>query len=390
MRGRPRVGLLVQSTFAYGRKVLQGIGAYIRQAGPWLVYHRSGELPMRLPPGFRSWRPEGVIAQLESPAIVAQVRRLGIPVVDVLGIHRVRGIPRMRDDHAAIGRLAAEYFLERGYKHFAYCGTEGVFYCEERCRSFVHFLQEQGHKVFVYKTRPPADVVGVRNREAAGQFDIPGIGRWLRELPRPLAVMAGSDVRAQQVLSACHEEGVAVPEEAAVLGVGNDEVLCHLCAPVLSSIQLNAERIGYEAAALLDRMMRGRRSGKMEFLFPPVGIVSRGSTAELAVADPDLAAALQFIREHYTDAIGVEDVAQYVAMSRSTLQRRFLTCLHRTPHDEILRVRIQRVRELVASTDLPLEKIADLVGYEHLETMCKQFKQKTGYTPGQYRKISRL
>ena len=390
MRRRPRVALLVQSTFAYGRKVLQGIGAYIRQAGPWLVYHRSGELPTRLPPGFRKWRPEGVIAQLESPTILNQVRRLGIPVVDVLGFHRVRGIPRMRDDHTAIGRLAAEYFLERGYEHFAYCGTEGVFYCEERCRAFVQSLEERGYNVFVYKTRPPSDVVGVRNREAAGQFDIPGIGRWLRKLPRPLAVMAGSDVRAQQVLSACHEEGVAVPEEAAVLGVGNDEVLCHLCDPVLSSVQLNAERIGYEAAALLDRMMRGQRPPKYEILFQPVGVVSRGSTAELAVADPDLGAALRFIREHYTEGISVEDLAERLAMSRSSLQRRFAAYLHRTPHDEIVRVRIQRVRELLASTDLPLERIAELAGFLHLETMCKQFKQKTGHTPGQYRKISRL
>lgn len=390
MRRRPRIALLVQSTFAYGRNVLQGIGAYIRQAGPWSIYHRSGELPVALPPGFRAWRPEGVIAQLESPSLLNQVRRLGVPVVDVLGFHRVKGIPRCRDDHLAIGRLGAEYFLERGYQNLAYCGTEGVFYCEQRYKSFVQHLESRGCKVWVYKTRPPDNVVGVRDREAAGQFDMPGIRRWLRELPRPVGLMAGSDVRAQQVLSACGEEGIAVPEEVAVLGVGNDEVLCQLCDPVLSSVQLNAERIGYEAAALLDRMLQGHRSPKPETLFQPIGVISRDSTAELAVSDPDLAAALRFIREHYTEGIGVEAVSAHVSMSRSSLQRRFATFLHRSPHDEIVRVRIQRVRELLISTDLCLERIAELAGFAYLETMCKQFKEKTGYTPGQFRKISRL
>ncbi len=389
MRRRPRVALLVQSATGYGRGMLRGIAAYIREAGPWAVFHRPGGLLQSIPEQLKAWQPEGIIAQLENPLLVRQVRRLKLPVVDLFGGLRSAGIPRLRDDNQGIAQLVADFFLQRGYVHFAYSGTQGVFYCEQRREAFVAYLAKAGYEVAVDETPTPPNLVGAFNREAAGELDLPRIGDWIQSLPKPVAVMASSDIRGQQVLSACRERGVAVPDEVAVAGVGNDEVLCQLCDPLLTSVELNMERKGYEAAALLDRLMKGERPPKDEFLFEPVRIVPRESTDSVAITDFDLTAALRFIREHYAEGISVQDVANHVALSRSTLQRRFSALLGRTPREEIVETQVQRVKDLLATSDLSLTRIASLAGFEHLESMCRLFKNQTGKTPGQFRKEAR-
>jgi LacI family transcriptional regulator len=389
MKRRARVALLVQSATGYGRGMLRGIAAYIREAGPWAVFHRPGGLLQSIPEQLHAWRPEGIIAQLENPLFVRQVRRMKLPVVDLFGGLRSAGIPRLRDDNAAISRLVADFFLQRGYVHFAYCGPRGVFYCEQRRDAFVAHLAQAGYEVSVYETPAPAGIFGAFNLEAAGELDLPRIAAWIESLPKPVAVMASSDIRGQQVLSACSERGIAVPDELAVAGVGNDEVLCQLCDPLLTSVELNMERKGYEAAALLDRLMKGEKAPKDEILFEPVRMVSRGSTDSVAVTNCDLMSALRFIRDHYAEGISVQDIADHVALSRSTLQRRFATLLGRSPRDEIVQTQVQRVKDLLATSDLSLTRIAALAGFEHLESMCRLFKNRTGKTPGQFRKEAR-
>ena len=386
---RPRVVLLVQSSRSYGRGLLRGISDYIRQAGPWAIYHQSGGLPTELPPWLRGWRPDGIIGQFEGVRLLRQVRRLGVPAVDVLALHRSKGIPRLVDDNEAVARMIADHFLARGYRNFAYCGVEGVFYCQQRCQALNGILAKHGYTLSVYQSPVSRQVSGVMNLEAAAHLDIEQIGAWLASLPRPLCLMTGSDIRAQQVLSACRDREIAVPQEVAVIGVGNDEVICDLCDPLLSSVQLNNRKIGFEAAALLDRMMRGTAETVEEVRFPPVAIVTRDSTDATAVADDDLAAALQYIRANYWKGISVEDVAQQVALSRSTLQRRFAAILHRSPRDEIVRLQVLRIKELLVGSDLPLRQIAERVGFTHLESMCKLFRHQTGQTPGAFRRNTR-
>lgn len=386
MRKRVRVGLLIQSSLEYGRGMLRGIGRYVSERGPWAIYHRAGPLPERLPEGFRDWRPDGLLVQLESPTLIRQVRALRVPTVDLYALHVLARIPRLGPDQSAVSRLVADYFLQRGYKHFAYCGFQGVYYTELRRKHFVEYLAARGYSTAVYETASRRATEGVFAREAAGLLETGPLGRWIQELPKPLALWAGSDVRAQQVLSACGEHEIHVPEEVAVAGVGNDEVLCRLCDPQLTSVDLNTEAIGYRAAELLDRMMRGRRPPNKPILVPPHGIVERQSTRALGVLDPDVVAAMQFIQEHCGEGISVDHVAEHVALSRSTLQRRFAKTLNRTPQLEIHRQQIERVRQLLTDTDLPLARIADLVGFRHQESLCRLFKRATGQTPGAYRK----
>jgi LacI family transcriptional regulator len=386
MRKRPRVGLLIQSSLEYGRGLLRGIGQYVAEHGPWTIYHRPGPLLDRLPPGFTSWRPDAILAQLESATLIRQVRALRLPTVDLFALHPLPGIPRLGPDHRAVGRLVADYFLSRGYEHFAYCGFRGVWYCELRCKYFVEYLTERGYRPAVYEGAPLSGCTGVFAREAHGLLEIGRLGRWIAGLPKPLALMAGSDVRAQQVLSACGERRIAVPGQVSVTGVSNDGVLCRLCDPQLTSVDLNTEEIGYRAAALVDRMMRGRRGPEEPILVAPRGIVTRQSTLAWAVADADVAAAMEFIRQRCCQRITVDDVARHVALSRSTLQRRFERALGQTPQAEIHREQLQRVKQLLADTDLALGRIAELAGFQHVESLCRLFKRHTGQTPGTYRR----
>jgi len=385
MRKRPRVALLIQSSLEYGRGLLRGIGHYIAERGPWAVYHRAGPLAERLPEGLRAWRPDGLLAQLESPILIRQVRALRLPTVDLFALHALPGVPRLAPDLRAVSRLVADYFLDRGYEHFAYCGFQGVYYLELRRRYFVEYLGERGHWTAVYESSPSRPKEGVFAVEAAGLLETERLGRWIQGLPKPLALWAGSDVRAQQVLSACSERGIAVPDEVAVAGVSNDEVLCRLCDPQLTSVDLNTEEIGYRAAELLERMMRGRRGPKEPILVPPRGMVERQSTMALAVADADVAAAVQFVRRRCCEGISVDDVAEHVALSRSTLQRRFAKALGRTPQAEIHHQQLQRVKQLLADTDWSLARIAEMAGFRHCESLCRLFKRQTGQTPGGYR-----
>jgi LacI family transcriptional regulator len=293
----------------------------------------------------------------------------------------------VRPDEPAVVRLAVDHLLGCGLRHFAYCGFAGLGYSESRCRYFVRYVAESGREPHVYQAPHPTRG-STSTIEDHGLIDENDVAAWLRSLPKPLGLVACNDIRAQQVLNACTEYGIAVPRDVAVIGVDNDEVLCELAYPPLSSVELNVPRIGYEAAALLDGMMRGLPPAAEETAVAPLGIVARESTNVLAVPD-DLAAALRFIRERACDGIDVPEVLRHVLLSRSTLERRFAAFIGSTPKAEILRVKIQRVKELLSTTDLPLARIAPLAGFNNVEPMCNLFKSKTGRSPGQYRKESR-
>jgi len=286
--------------------------------------------------------------------------------------------------------MAADHLLERGFTHFAHCGLVGVHYSDQCGACFESYLTEAGYPVSIFNRPERPCSVDASKAEVKGLLHEDEIAVWIASLPKPLGLMAGSDVRAQQVLSACAERDIPVPDQVAVTGVGNDEVLCNLCDPLLSSVELNTEKIGYDAAAMLHRMMRGETPQQMLRLVEPLRMVTRQSTNTLAIRDGDVAAAVRFIREHVGDGIAVQDVVGHVAVSRSTLQRRFASVLGRSPRQEIIRAQIERVKELLAKTDMPLARIAERAGFGHLECMSRLFKARTRLTPGQYRKRAQL
>jgi LacI family transcriptional regulator len=213
---------------------------------------------------------------------------------------------------------------------------------------------------------------------------------WVSKLPKPVGIMACYDIKAQQLLDVCRENDLAVPEEIAVIGVDNDPVLCNLTTPPLTSVIPNTHRTGYEAAMLLDRMMSGERIAPKGYLIPPIGVYTRQSTDVLALADREIAAAVRFIREHACDGATIKDLLRVVPLSRRVLEGRYWKSTGRTPHQDLVRFRIDRVKQLLTETDHSLERIAALAGFDHPEYMSVAFKRETGATPGKFRQLAQL
>jgi LacI family transcriptional regulator len=388
------VALLVESSRAYGRSLLHGVARYVRAHGHWLVLHQERMLGDDAPPWLSRQACDGIIARIDNRRLLQTIQKLAIPTVDLLSRYEVPGIPHVGQNDRAIARLAGEHLRERGFRCFAYCGFAGAGYSARRRDAFVAWAREAGFEPRVYEGTPDAANVDTGTLEALGLLRESALQTWVGSLPRPVALLACNDARGQHVLTACRACGIRVPEELAIVGVDNDEVLCDLADPPLSSVIPATERIGYEGAALLDRLMRGRRPPARPLLFDPLGVMTRLSTDTLAVEDRLVAAALGLIRAGACQGLNVDGLLEQLAarsllVSRSTLERRFADVLGRSPKDEILRVRLGRVKQLLMDTDYPLTTIARLVGVAHHEYLSAQFKNQTGETPGSFRKRMR-
>jgi LacI family transcriptional regulator len=385
MRRRPHVTLIIDTLGVYGRRILRGINHYLFSHSPWSIYldpyHRLDDSPPRWLTG---WHGDGIICRSITPGSAERLRKLKIPIVNLNDSWNDLGLPSIRSDDHAIGRLAAEHLLERGFRRFAFCDFAASAWSRRRREGFAAALQQRGERCGVYES-----AWGGGSRSYPGEREHEAIGRWLASLPRPLGVLTCNDERAHHVLDTCQRIDAAVPDEVAVLGVDDDDLLCSLCRPPLSSVVPNPERIGYEAAALLERLMTGDKTPQQEILIEPLGVTARQSTEALALGDPDLAAAVRCIREHACDGITVPDVLKHVPLSRSILERLFRKILGHSPQAEIWSVQLKRIKQLLTETDLSLDQIAALAGYRHPEYMNVVFKRLTGQTPGRYRRLLR-
>jgi LacI family transcriptional regulator len=380
MARRAQVLLIVETAMAYGRRVLWGINRYVVAHQPWSLSLELRELMIEPSGWLDSWEGDGIISRSTTPKLAEAARRRGIPIVDLTDMHGPMGLPHIWNDHAQVGELAAGHLLERGFRQFGFCGFSDHDWSRRRRDAFISAVEKAGGSCDVFEsTWSP-------RREQTWQEQQAGIAAWLERLPKPAGVMACNDMRGLHVLDACRSLELAVPEEIAVVGVDNDKLLCELCDPPLSSVIPNPERIGYEAAKLLDGLMSGDDLPNSPLLIPPLGVETRQSTDVLAIGDADTSAAVRFIREHACEGISVEDVLKHVPLSRSALERRFRKFLNRSPQLEIRLVQLKRVKQLLAETDLPLDRIADLAGYAHPEYMSVVFKRELGITPGQFRK----
>ncbi|MEA1951825.1 MAG: DNA-binding transcriptional regulator [Planctomycetota bacterium] len=383
------IALLIESSRVEGRELLRGIGSYVREHEEWSIYYQERSLSDAAPAWLKKWRGDGIIARIESRRLAKQIIQMDLPTVDLRGRHHIEGVVAAVTNRGVTARAAAEHLLDCGFKHFAYCGLGGLSFSDERRIDFVEYLAEKGYDTSVHESPCRPQTFDTPTIEAKAMFHSDALKRWLQSLPKPVGMMACNDIRAQQVLSTCRTHGIVVPEDVAVIGADNDEVLCGLCVPSLSSIDKNHHALGYEAAVLLDRMMNGHRPAADLVLAEPARLVPRQSTDVLAIDDTDVRAALRFIRGHACEGIMVGDVLEHVSLSHATLKRRFAKLLGRPPKAEIMRVQLQRVKDVLATTDMPLAKIAELAGFRHVEIMCRMFKKKTTQTPGQYRAACR-
>lgn len=380
---RPKVALIVETSLASGRDILRGIAQYIREHGAWSVYHEPRGLEEDVPHWLARWHGDGMIVRIQTPRIAEAVLETGLPVVDVLGLVPEAGVPLVHVDDRAIAELAAEHLLERGFQEFGFVGITGAPWAAGRQRGFEAAVARAGYPCHTCILPPDA------RRYTTWEKQIETLVHWIETLPRPVGIMVCNDPRGGLLMEACRRAGVAVPEEAAILGVDNDEPLCEVCNPPLSSVMPDHQRVGYEGAALLARLMAGEPPPPEPIYIPPVRIVVRQSTDVLAVPDPVVAQALRFIREYACDGITTEDILDRVPASRSTLQRRFRRCLGHTIHDEILRIRLRRVCDLLTHSDLPIEVVSDRAGFVHRQYLGAVFKAKMGMTLAEYRRQMR-
>ena len=384
----PRVALLIESSRSYGRELLMGIAKYVRIHGPWSIEFEEGDPTEQLPKWFDRWKWDGIIARVSTPAMAGTIRRTGVPVVDLSGSVPGARFPRIRSDEESVGRLAAGHLLERGFKNFAFCGFNGTDWSDLRRASFERRVAEAGSVCEVFDYAVPLQSLSASDYEEHGERHERDLMAWLQALPKPCGLMACNDARGRQVLNCCREVGVAVPDEVAVIGVDKDEIFCELSDMPLSSVILNTQQIGFEAAALLAKLMAGGGDGPSSILVKPLGVMARQSTDVLAIDDRHIAAALKHIRERACEGVDVEGLLRLVPLSRSVLERRFSQILGISPKAEILRVRMERVCRLLAESDLSLAEVAHKAGFEHPEYMSRLFKRKLGITPGEFRKRS--
>ena len=379
--GTPHVAVLVDTATGWGRRLVRGIINYSRSHGPWYLWiqSRGQEAPIWLPP---RWRGDGIIARVGSRATARHVEAAGVPVVNISAIE-IEGadFPRVATDLTAAGRLAAEHLLDRAFRHFAYYGLEH--------RSFVE-RHYQGFASTVSQVCPDCPFYGTTMESGAGTRTAwhtrqRGLIRWLQTLPTPVAVLTWTTELGRELIHACRRADLLVPEQVAVLAADNDDLLCEACIPSLSGLALTSERIGYEAASLLEGLMKGQKPPKGPILLEPTGVVTRQSTDTLAVDDPDLAKAVAFIRNHASEPIQVKDVLREVPVSRRWLERRFHEFLGRGPAAEIRRVHLDRAKQLLAETDLSIPKVATACGFGSPERFAQVFKSEIGRSPLKYR-----
>ena len=385
MSAIPKVVLLLETSRQYGRQLLRGIARYARLHGPWSLVVAPGHFEQELP-SVRHWGGDAVIVRISSPKMARAIRKSGIPAValeasleEFAALNASLGISEIRPDSAGIARAAVEHLMERGFRHFVYCGMENCLWSHARQQEFCRCVSEKGFSCAVFS-------IPSNRRKQDEERERMTLARWLQELPKPLGLMACNDDQATKVLDACAVARLSVPDEVAVIGVDNDELLCELSDPPLSSVTLNLDLAGYEAAALLDGLMSGRIQGYHQVLVKPRWVAARCSTDVVAQDDRLVAAALRFIHDNAQRAIQVREVVDHTGVSRRSLERRFTAAIGRTILQELTRSRLDRAKRLLLETDLSIEQVALAAGFS-AQRMTHAFRHGEGTLPHLYRQM---
>lgn len=323
----------------------------------------------------------GVLAMIREDRL-DEFSKLPIPVVNLSSraASDLPGPPQIINDDLAVGTLAAEHLLSRGYRRFAYLG-EDLHLSRQRRRGLLQAIQAEGAELIDLDYRGPHDP-GVRSIHTQRAHFRQGV----KTIKPPFAIFAVNDGRARRVIDWCQELGLRVPEQVAVIGVDNDELVCRMTWPELSSVRTDARRIGYEAGALLDRMMQGKPAPEKPTLIPPLGIAERRSTDAYAVSDPRLAEMLRHIQERVAQGLQVQDLCKRFKTNRRTIELRFARHVGRTPLQEIHRSRVEMAKRLLVDADDAMPVIAAASGFPDPKVLARVFKKVEGVTPSAYRK----
>lgn len=365
----------------YRANTCLGVLRYAQTQGAWELYFNDQHYSLlgkyrtleELPPlGVR-----GIIMATCNAEKWARVQALGLHGVALCNADPAPGMPAVLTDDEEVGAMAADHFVERGFRHLGFCGSHSVPWDETRWRGFRDRARHHCLEPLHFESRHTNDPGG--NLQRAGALE-----QWLRVSPRPLAVLGADDTHAFQVLDMAKRQGIAIPRELGILGVDNNPLICTATSPTLSSMELDPFGVGYRAAQLLDELLAGG-SYPEPVLIPPLAIHVRQSTDILAVDDAMVVAAMTFIRQNLASPIGVDEVARAVAVSRRTLEVRFREVLSTTVGEHIRQQRIAKAKNLLHDRHVSIDQTAHLVGYRTGSHFCSAFRAQTGESPGQWR-----
>jgi len=389
MQKTPKIILMLDSSRAADRGMIRGIMDYATQRGSWSFYRHS---PLFLKAPFspskqddllarlRSLDADGIIGYLPSSRTIQQLLiQHRFPAVTIPLKKLIPGIVNVLQD-PAIGALGAKYLRDLGFEHFAFCGQDN-YWSQVRQEGFTDYL-----KTFQIRPLLFCDTVSRTSIETRQQR----LCQWLQSLPKPIGIMTCNDEKSMELVEACREAGLHIPNEIAILGVDNDEMICGLSHPPLSSIELNFQQVGYKAAETLDLMIYRKKEKYDDLIFRPMGIVTRQSTDIRAIHDEDVAEAIRFIHNNAKRDIRVEDVVNATAISVRSLQLRFKKIVGRGISQHIRMIRIQQLAHQSIHSNQPISIIARELDFHDINHVSRIFRREMGISPLEYRKKFRL
>lgn len=385
MQHLPKIAINIETSSIWGRALSRGIVKYTEIHGPWMFYRQPPyyriDQRKRLLSWVKRWQPDGIIMLEPTKTEETEIIKLGIPTI-VSGYTKeiFPHFANIISDHKAMGTMAADHLIKRGFRFFAFCGYDNFFWSQARCKGFCDRVTQRGYEVFRYK-QPKSKNKKLWENE---QFIL---AEWLGTLPKPVGLMACIDGRSQNVVEACKIANINIPDEIAIVGVNNDELLCCLSPQPLSSVAIDAEKRGYEAAQLMDRMINGQSNMAGQIIIvTPTHVVSRQSTDTLAIDDREVARAIHYIRMHSKKLIQVDDVVNATTIAKRTLQKRFRKILGHSIRDEIRHIRIEQAIQMLMETNMPISEIALALGFEGFEHISRYFRKEKGMSLSAYRK----
>ncbi len=375
-----QVAVLIETEISWGAQVIRGIAHFAEKHAHWhlLIDPRDHEQRSALPDG---WRGDGIIARISSRFQMEQFREKRLPVVNVDDVYdRLDGVGTVLTDENERARLALEHLVARGFRKFAYFAPPSHRYSKKRGEAFVKAVRGLGYECHEY-------LPGYRaGRKIGFEEQQRRVNRWLAALPRPIAILTVDAYHGRQLAEICHFAGVRIPDEIALLAGDTDDLLCEVSTPPLSSISVACERLGHEAAAMLNRMIAGDTPPKQPLLITPHEVISRQSTDVLSIDDPTVVRALRYIHSHAHHGIVVNDILREVPISRRSLEIQFRSYLGRSPAEEIRRIRLDRGRQLLGRRELSITEIALACGFSNATRFGVAFRKCFGTTPRSFRK----
>ena len=379
-----RLIIMTDFTESFGYDLLRGILEYSRDTSPWAV--------KRMPPSYKSvhgmqavigcarqWEADAIIGRFETGDDILSFRDSGIVAMAQDFKARFKEIPNITSDYIRTGRIAADFFLKKGFRNFGFYGYRNVCWSEERCEGFCGRLREKG-------VESPIHIHTIGHLEDFWLYGPENLNEWLRNLPKPAAVFACDDTQASNLIETCRMTGIKVPEEIAVLGTDNDETTCGLTAPTLSSINLNVRKGGYEAAALIDRMVKEKIYEADDILIEATSVVERMSTAIYPSDNPYIVKILKYISQNITSKITIDDLLRQVPMSRRLLEIRFRQDTGQSIHQYITSMRMNLFAQKLLASDEPIADVASRLGLNDTRNLSRIFRQAKGCSPMEYRK----